>query len=370
MQNFPFEAEKLKVWFRREARDLPWRRAPTPYAVWISEVMLQQTQVSVVEGYFRRWMERFPTVEALAGASLEEVIKVWEGLGYYSRARHLHAAAQVLVKEYGGDLPSTREELSGIRGLGPYTVGAILSFAFRQKAAAVDGNVVRVLSRYFHIAEDVQRSSAQKKIREIAEGILPEEEPWLVAEGLIELGATVCKKDPQCWHCPIQSGCVAFALGVQGELPKKGKKIAITQLTRHVFVVVHGQEVLVRKGETGKVMADLYEFPYAEGEVKSLAFIPTAKKMKSLAEVEHSFTRYRVKLLSTLWRAEEKVEVEGHTWVPFNGIDRYPFSSGHRKILEGLRRDDAHITHGEFPGLGRAGDPHPARGGRDEEAGA
>lgn len=370
MQNFPFEAEKLQGWFRREARDLPWRRAPTPYAVWISEVMLQQTQVSVVEGYFRRWMERFPTVEALAGASLEEVIKVWEGLGYYSRARHLHAAAQVLVERYGGELPSAREKLSEIRGLGPYTVGAILSFAFRQKAAAVDGNVVRVLSRYFHIAEDVQRSAVQKKIREIAEGILPDEEPWLVTEGLIELGATVCKKDPQCWHCPIQAGCAAFALGVQGELPKKGKKVAVTALTRHVFIVMHGVEVLVKKGEKGKVMADLYEFPYADEATRSLAFNPSAKKIKALAEVEHSFTRYRVTLLPTLWRAEEKMESNGYAWVPFNELDRYPFSSGHRKILAQLRRDYAHITHGELTGLGRTGDPHPARGGRDEEAGA
>ncbi len=345
MQKFPFDAEALKTWFKKVRRDLPWRRDPTPYGVWISEVMLQQTQVSVVEGYYLRWMERFPTIAALAGASLEEVIKMWEGLGYYSRARHLHAAAQWLVQQHGGALPSSRGELSQMRGLGPYTVGAILSFAFRQKAAAVDGNVVRVLSRYFHIAEDVQRSAAQKKIWEIAEGILPDEEPWLVAEGLIELGATVCKKDPQCWHCPLRPGCSAFALGVQSELPKKGRRVEVTSLVRYVYVLVHEGALLVRKGERGKVMADLYEFPYFEKEVDSLPFSPLAKKLKTLPEVEHTFTRFKVKLFPSLWKAGEKMDLPDHAWVPLKEIERYPFSSGHRKILKNVEKHYAHLTH-------------------------
>src|ERR1700722_10190653 len=180
-----FDIDSLKDWFVREKRDLPWRENPSPYAVWISEVMLQQTQASVVIPYFERWMARFPTVAVLAEASQGEVIKMWEGLGYYSRVRHLHQAAKDLMYRYAGDLPRTREGLEGIKGIGPYTRGAILSFAFHQKAAAVDGNVLRVLARYFAIEEEIEK--AKKSITELTESILPEEEPWIVMEGLIEL---------------------------------------------------------------------------------------------------------------------------------------------------------------------------------------
>jgi A/G-specific adenine glycosylase len=346
MQKIPFDAEALKTWFRAEARDLPWRRAPTPYAVWVSEIMLQQTQVSVVEGYFFRWMQRFPTLQHLAAASLEEVIKVWEGLGYYSRARNLHAAARAVVEKYQGILPSTKEELSLLQGLGPYTMGAILSFAFHKKAAAVDGNVIRVLTRYFGISEDVQKSSTLKKIWTLAEEILPESEPWLVVEGLIELGATVCKKEPSCWACPLRGGCFAFRQGTQAQLPKKGKKVAITPLVRDVFIIAHGKRLLLKKGEEGKLMADLYEFPYTDRKEKvPFPFPFIAKKVGNLEEVQQSFTRFKVKLHPTFWKVETAEDVPGHLWVPFEEARRYPFSAGHKKILDHLRWDDASVAH-------------------------
>jgi len=341
MQAVSFDTEALKTWFRKAKRSLPWRENPTPYAVWVSEIMLQQTQVSVVKDYFSRWMIRFPTITALASASQEEVIKAWEGLGYYSRARNLHAAAQFLVDHYNGEFPPSKEVLLEIKGLGPYTTGAILSFAFHKKAAAVDGNGIRVLSRYYAITEDVQKTATLKKIWEIAEEMLPNQEPWVVVEGLIELGATVCKKEPDCLFCPLRQSCKAYQKGIQRDLPKKGKKIEITPLTRDVFVVTHGQEILLRQEKEGKVMAGLYEFPYTEQKT-GFPFSFPVEELAKLPLVEHSFTRYRVKLYPTLWKAIEKIDLPDYDWIPWSEIKKYPFSSGHRRILKELH---AHFTH-------------------------
>lgn len=343
MQKLPFDTDALKSWFQNSKRDLPWRDHPTPYAVWVSEIMLQQTQVSVVKDYYLRWMARFPTVEALATASIDEVIKMWEGLGYYNRARHLHSAAQFLVENYNGILPSSKEELAEVKGLGPYTIGAILSFAFHKQAAAVDGNVIRVLTRYFAIEDDIQQSGTVKKIWEIAEQILPNVEPWLVVEGLIELGATICKRQPICDECPLQMRCSAHRQGIQQELPKKGKKVEITSLSRNVFVIIHNDELLVKKGKEGKVMADLYEFPYTDRKKKEFPFSIDAKKIKTLSEVEHRFTRYKVTLNPTLWKAMERIELPDYDWISWQKMKQYPFSSGHRKILREL--EHAYFTH-------------------------
>lgn len=345
MQNFPFDPVPIKTWFLEVKRDLPWRENPTPYAVWVSEIMLQQTQVSVVMGYFLRWMTRFPTIETLAAASQEEVIKMWEGLGYYSRARNLHAAAKTIVAEYNGQLPATEADLSKIQGIGPYTRGAILSFAFRKKAAAVDGNVIRVLTRYFGICDDVHKSATVKKIWQIAKAILPDEEPWLCVEGLIELGATVCKREARCWACPIAEGCTAFREGLQSRLPKNHKKRDSTSLVRAVFVIVHEGHFLLRKAEEGKVMEGLYEFPYREGKDQEMPLKWSAKKIKNLPQVEHAFTRYKVRLYPALWQANERFVVDGHDWIFWKEMGLLPFSSGHRKILKMLEFDHAHTAH-------------------------
>ena len=351
MKKFPFDVDVLKKWFKIARRELPWRNVSDPYAIWISEIMLQQTQVSVVEDYYSRWMSRFPTISALASASLEEVIKMWEGLGYYSRARHLHEAAHLLMENYEGKLPSTKEELAKIKGLGPYTIGAILSFAFHQKAAAVDGNSIRVLTRYYGVEDDIQKSKTIKKIWEIAESILPEDEPWLVVEGLIELGATVCKKDPSCDECPLQETCFAYEQETQRQIPKKGKKIETTILKRQVFVIVHDNKLLVKKGRPRRVMADLYEFPYFEKVTNIFPFSFEAKKIKNLAEVEHCFTRFKARLYPTLWKAVKQIEIPDHDWISLEHIEKYPFSSGHKKILNFLKLElycDSQIVNGSI----------------------
>ena len=239
--------EALHEWFFHNRRDFPWRSHPTPYRVWISEVMLQQTRASVVVSYFNRWMELFPNVQALATAPLDEVIKAWEGLGYYSRARNLHAAAQQIVLQFEGKIPETRAELSQLKGLGPYTIGAILSFGFHQRAAAIDGNAMRVLSRYFSIEESLDKAKTRQLIAQKGEEILDEKTPWITAEALIELGASLCAPRPHCEECPLRTECRGFQNGKAPYLPNKKEPDPIASLFRVVPVVVSKEKVLLKR---------------------------------------------------------------------------------------------------------------------------
>ena len=339
---------QLKRWFLEHRRSLPWREEPTPYAVWVSEIMLQQTQVSVVIPYFERWMQRFPTIQALADAPLEAVLKAWEGLGYYSRARNLHAGARYVVEYHHGELPASAEYLQKIKGLGDYTVGAIQSFAFHQRAAAVDGNVLRVLARYFGLADDISKGTTQRKFREIALGLLPQKEPWIVSEALIELGATICTRNPKCVECPLRSSCQAYAKGIAETLPVKSAKVATKALYRLVAVVSCQGRLLVGRAAKGKIMADLFEFPYIEIESSTLGIeeqkrhlhvklqqemVLRAHWKRSLPEVKHSFTRYRALLMPHYYIAKEIKPVDGYEWLTVDELKEQPFSSGHRKIL-------------------------------------
>lgn len=335
------DVEKLKKWFLKAKRALPWRDSPSPYEVWISEVMLQQTQASVVVNYFYRWLEAFPTVEILAASSLEKVMKVWEGLGYYSRARNLHQAARYLMEKHQGTLPSSERELSKIPGIGPYTKGAILSFAFHRKAAAIDGNVIRVISRFFCIEEDVNKTTTKEKIKQNVESLLPDEKPWVFMEGLIELGATVCKKLPLCHLCPVKQECKGREKAAF--LPYKEKRITITKLTRHVAVIFYQNEILVRKEEFGKVMAGLYEFPYWEEQMKIEHLGLNLQFIKNLGKQKHSFTQFQVELIPTLWEAAEKKSIPHYEWIFLEQVNTLPFSSGHRRVL--LDVLNAHFTY-------------------------
>ncbi len=326
---------KLKEWFLDERRELPWREERTPYRVWISEVMLQQTQVVVVIPYFLRWMERFPTVQALAKAPLEAVIKAWEGLGYYSRARNLHRAAQQISLDFGGVIPSERHHLEQLAGFGPYTVGAMLSFAFQQKAPAVDGNVVRVLSRFF--GSD-KWASDRKHYEALTLSLLPEEQPWVMMEGLIELGALVCQRKPKCDVCPLRQDCVSYRDGTALSFPKKKKPPVTIFLKRQVAVICWEDEVLVKREGEGKVMADLYEFPYAALDEPLPVNLPL-EKIQEFPLVKQGFTRYNATLYPTLYQATEKREVEGFEWKKKDELFHLPFSSGHKRIL------NENITH-------------------------
>lgn len=337
--------KSLNLWFSKAKRHFPWRQSPSPYHVWISEVMLQQTRASVVVEYFLRWMERFPSIASLASATSEQVIKAWEGLGYYSRARNLHATAKILVENFDGNLPSNEQELLKLPGIGNYTVGAIRCFAFHQKAAAVDGNVLRVLTRYFSIQEDIAKAVVQQRIRQLTLEILPDSDPWHTMEALIELGATVCSPIPQCHLCPMASSCSSSHRPEAAMLPVKSGKLKATALYRLVLIPYFEGAVGVQLRSHGEIMADLYEFPYLpcnavkpeveEALAAANTMWGTARYVMDLKAEKQLFTRYRVQLFPVVIAL--KTAVASLRWQAVEALSQLPFSSGHRRIAASLR---------------------------------
>ncbi|WP_059049760.1 A/G-specific adenine glycosylase [Paenibacillus senegalimassiliensis] len=219
-----FFSTELLIWYEGAKRDLPWRRHRDPYYIWVSEIMLQQTRVDTVIPYFQRFIERFPTVTALSEAPEEDVLKCWEGLGYYSRARNLQAAATQVVERHGGIVPDNKAEVSALKGVGPYTTGAILSIAFNRPEPAVDGNVMRVLSRYFMIEEDIMKTGTRTLMEELAAELIPQGRASDFNQALMELGALICTpKSPQCLICPVMARCTGRLEGAEERLPVKTK---------------------------------------------------------------------------------------------------------------------------------------------------
>ncbi|MBP7865237.1 MAG: A/G-specific adenine glycosylase [Acidobacteria bacterium] len=268
--------EELVRWFRANRRDLPWRGDPSPYAVWVSEIMLQQTQVATVIPYFHRFMERFPTVGDLAAASETEVLKVWEGLGYYARARNLHQAARDVVRDQGGALPADYDVLRQLKGLGGYTAAAVASIAFGVPVPSVDGNVLRVTGRLFAIRENVRTAAVHKAIfarldRMIRSGNADLRsggfafQPGEFNESLMELGAMVCvPRQPRCPACPLESFCEARKAGLEVELPLKTPKPAVPLRHAVCLLATDGDRVLVRRRASRGLFGGLWEFPWAE----------------------------------------------------------------------------------------------------------
>lgn len=338
--------EQVRKWFLENRRIFPWREEKNPYAVLVSEIMLQQTRAIVVVPYFEKWMKRFPNLEALSKGSEEEVIKLWEGLGYYSRARNLLALSKVLVRDKLGKIPDSYEDLLELKGIGHYTAGAIVSFGFGKKEAALDGNVIRVITRLH--AFEKQANKEIKALRKIVYDFLPNFEPQIVMEGLIELGATICKKKPLCQICPLKAECRAFKKGNPEEFPILPLKKKITKLFRFVGCISFEEEVLVKLPEKGKVMSGLHEFPYIETE-EDFIFTKMQKKLEEtlslscelispLAKEKHHFTRYEAHLFPFHFKAKRKKEVFGHVWVSKKMLSELAFSSGHRRVIAGLTK--------------------------------
>jgi A/G-specific adenine glycosylase len=316
----------IREWFNQHKRELPWRKISDPYAIWVSEVMLQQTQVKVVISYFQKWLALFPTISSLALAQEEDVLKAWEGLGYYSRARNLHKGAKYVEENFGGSIPSSLELLRKIPGIGPYTAGAILSFAFKQKAVAIDANVARVLCRYFAIKDP-------KNLDKILLKELDIPRPYEVMEGLIEMGALVCQKAPKCLQCPISSRCLAYLNQETDQYPSKKILKKVEELSRDVFVILCGDKVLLFQ-EKKKLMEGLWHFPYVE---KGDAFALLEKTyVTALSPIKHQFTRYRSILYPTVWRVDKEVELAGYMWISKEALVSLPFPSGHRDLKDWL----------------------------------
>ncbi len=255
--------DDLITWFEREQRDLPWRKDQDPYKVWVSEIMLQQTKVDTVIPYFNSFIKQFPNIQSLAEAEEDRVLKAWEGLGYYSRARNLQCAVREVHESYGGIVPNTPKEISTLKGVGPYTTGAILSIAYGVPEPAVDGNVMRVLSRILLIKEDIAKPKTRKVFEEVIRDLISKENPSFFNQGLMELGAMVCTPtSPSCLLCPVREHCRAFAEGVQRELPVKTKKKSMKQvaLVAGIFKDKDGR-ILIHKRPSEGLLANLWEFP-------------------------------------------------------------------------------------------------------------
>jgi A/G-specific adenine glycosylase len=258
-------AKKLLAWFEKNRRDLPWRRTKDPYAIWLSEVMLQQTRVKTVLDYYPRFLRRYPTVDKLAKADLSDVLGSWSGLGYYRRARALHAGAREVVERYGGKLPADAARLREISGIGPYTAGAISSIAFGAKEPLVDGNVARVLARIFAMTCDVRSPAGMKQMWALASELVPEEDPGRFNESLMELGATVCVPgDPRCGDCPVRDLCEAHAQGLAAELPVAKKKKPPREIDMVALVARRGSSLLLGQRHTAGLFGGLWEPPMTE----------------------------------------------------------------------------------------------------------
>lgn len=291
--------EPLLDWYAENARRLPWRENPQPYYVWISEIMLQQTRVEAVKDYFARFVRELPDIAALAQVEEERLLKLWEGLGYYSRARNLKKAAIVVMKEYGGKLPREKEELLKLPGIGAYTAGAIASIAYDRPAAAVDGNVLRVMARLWGDRSDVMKESVRRDWAGRLEAVMPKEFPGAFNQALMELGAMVCLPNgkPLCAECPVRALCTAYREDTWSELPVKPEKKPRRIEERTVFLIETTEGFLVRKRPGRGLLAGLWEYPAAEGkktgeEVRELfenAGI-TAEDMKSLGTAKHIFS--------------------------------------------------------------------------------
>jgi len=320
----PALRRKLIAWYRSNRRDLPWRRTTDPYRIWLSEIMLQQTRAQAVIPYYHRFLEQFPTVEALAGAPEDSVLAAWSGLGYYSRARNLLAAARAIVQ--AGAFPRDYESIRELPGVGDYTAAAVGSIAFGLPHAVVDGNVLRVLARLLDERAEITSTFTKRRLREEAERLLDRREPGLFNQALMELGATVCvPRAPRCSECPLAGECEGYRQGTAAELPRKLRKKAPVEIAAAVAVVVRAGRVLLwrRPASEGR-MAGFWELP-------DPAHLPGLRQGKSLGHFRHTITHHHYTFEVT---SGEISRVPGRfRWVPRKHLSQVPLSTIARKAL-------------------------------------
>ncbi|RSL31623.1 A/G-specific adenine glycosylase [Salibacterium salarium] len=340
--------DNLLDWYQHTKRELPWRKNQDAYRVWVSEIMLQQTKVDTVIPYFNQFMEWFPTPEDLAYADEEKVMKAWEGLGYYSRVRNLQTAVKEVVEEYGGEVPSEKKHFSSLKGVGPYTAGAVLSIAYEKPEPAVDGNVMRVFSRILNITDDIGKAKTRKRFEAILPEFLEDVRPSEFNQAVMELGALICTpKSPGCLLCPVQQHCEARKQGVQEELPIKEKKKAPTAKEMAAVVLKNekGQILIHQRGEKG-LLARLWEFPNVEvpakhsrpdvlSEFLSKEYGMTVEVGSSIQKVQHVFSHliWNITVFEA-WVTGAAERIEDCKWMTLEEAGHYAFPVSHQKILE------------------------------------
>jgi A/G-specific adenine glycosylase len=341
----------LLSWFDDHAADLPWRRNHDPYRIWLSEIMLQQTQVETVKPYFARFLDAFPTVEALANAPLSNVLKLWEGLGYYSRARNLHRTAQVVAREYGGQFPKTVEALLTLPGIGRYTAGAIASIAFGEAAPVLDGNVIRVFARLTDLDQDVTQPSVKEHLWKLAEEWLFADRPGDYNQALMELGRTVCKpRGPLCSECPLQIHCLAYAHATQNQRPVKKAKATTPHYDVTAGIIWNDTgELLIAQRPLDGLLGGLWEFP--GGKREPCETLPDCLKRELREElaievevgelfavVHHGFTHFKITLHAFTCRyvsgLPQKLGVQDWAWVMPSELHQYSFGKADRQIIQ------------------------------------
>lgn len=340
---------QLKRWYARHARDLPWRRTRDPYQIWISEIMLQQTQVATVIPYFERFVGAFPTVSELAAADEENVLRLWEGLGYYRRARQLHQAAKVIVDLHAGSFPKTVEQVNQLPGIGRYTRGAILSIAFDQRQPILEANTIRLNARLLAYDGDTTSTSGQAILWAFAEDILPRKETGLFNQALMELGSAICTpKEPRCLICPVASICPTRAAGRQQEIPRPKKRTVYEDLAETAVIVYQKKRVLIRRCREGERWAGLWDFPrfssgrngdeqHIQQQVRELTGIEITPSTP-FKTMKHGVTKYRITLTCRTADAVggRKKQGEELAWVAINDLNEYPLSVTGRKIAQQL----------------------------------
>lgn len=352
-QRLTFQPDLL-AWYDHAAADLPWRRTRDPYHVWLSEIMLQQTQVETVIPYYERFLSAFPTVEALAAAPLDDVLKLWEGLGYYSRARNLHRAAQMMIHDMGGHIPTTADGWQQLPGIGRYTAGAIASIAFEEVAPVLDGNVIRVFARLLDLDADVTQNATKNDLWQYAENWMPDERPGDYNQALMELGRTICKpRNPLCGQCPIQAHCLAFAHGTQDERPVRAKRTATPHYDVAAGIIWNQNgKVLIAQRPLDGLLGGLWEFPGGKQEPDES--LPECLKRELREElaievrvgelfvvVKHGFTHFKITLhaftCDYVSGPPQSLGVRDWAWVPPHQLDTYSFGKADREIVAALK---------------------------------
>ncbi len=344
----------LVTWYLDNQRALPWRKTDDPYSIWVSEVMLQQTQVNTVLPYYREFLKKFPTVKHLARAKLQEVLKIWEGLGYYARARNLHRAAGIVHREFNGIIPANRDRFRKLPGVGDYIASAVLSIAFDQPYAVVDGNVKRVLARLQCIDAPVNNTVSAKAFKSTAENLKDKRRPGTYNQALMELGALICKpKAPLCEKCPVQSFCEGYQTNSVAAYPRKTARRKTPHYRIAVGVVIKDDHILITQRKPDGLLGGLWEFPggkIKKGEDAEAACIREIKEevnlqikvIEHLARVKHAYTHFKISMdvfccEYLVGRVKRNGPVD-HRWIKMSAINRYPLPKANHKFLPQLKK--------------------------------